>query len=198
MSQPDIVALSTAIARNTIIIAVYLQQNNLPFPSFDLDGPSRSQIPADAPEIEAARMAVIEATQQLRRLILGPLDYLTTFTRDELLSRQASDRLKIATSFPPGEETTFTEIAESCNIPVQDVKSIVRHATRKCIFEEPQPGIVTHNAVSRLLAENQTLTYWVEESTHDLQSTAAQTENAMVRYTGSQKPKETVHYLELA
>ena len=34
----------------------------------------------DAPEIEACRIAIVEATKQLQKLMLGPVDYLMSFS----------------------------------------------------------------------------------------------------------------------
>lgn len=192
MSQAKIQELATSIAQNTTIVSSYLNEHGLRSPSFTLDGPAVSQIPPNAPEIETARVAVIEATQRLRRLMLGPMDYLTSFTHDELISMQAISRFKIATTFPPGEQATFEDIATSCNLPVLDVKRILRHAAVKDIFHEPSPGVVAHNAVSRLLAEDQTLNDWVGACTDDLWQAASQTVNAMVKYPGSQEPNQTV------
>ena len=40
----------------------------------------KSMIPPEVSDIEGARLAVIDATQKLRRLMLGPQDYLQSFT----------------------------------------------------------------------------------------------------------------------
>lgn len=83
MSNSKIVDLAASIAQNTALVADYFSKHGLPFPSFDIDGPTSSQIPPDAPEIEAARVAIIESMQQLRFLMMGPFDYLASFTHDE-------------------------------------------------------------------------------------------------------------------
>lgn len=105
---------------------------------------------------------------------------------------QAIARFKLATSFPVGEEVTFEKVGEACGINATDARRILRHATIKNIFTEPRPGVIAHNAVSRLLAENPTLVDWVGASTDDLWQAASQTVNAMVKYPGSQEPNETV------
>jgi len=80
MSISRILELSTRIAANTSKVSDYLTANNLPLPSFDIDGPFESAVPKDATEIEAARSAVIEDAQELRRLMLGPREYLMSYT----------------------------------------------------------------------------------------------------------------------
>lgn len=75
----SIAELSTIISENTRKVTLYLEQNGLPFPSFSVDAPMRSMIPPEASDIEDARLAVIDATQRLRNLMLGPQDYLQSF-----------------------------------------------------------------------------------------------------------------------
>jgi hypothetical protein len=66
--------LSSRIATNVEAIKTHLQQNNLPEPSFD---PSCPVTLLTGPEIQAARQAVIEATDELLALMLGPIGILT-------------------------------------------------------------------------------------------------------------------------
>ena len=84
MPGSTIAQLASSIATNIAIVNEFLTSNNLPTPSFDEDGPSRSLIPQDASEIEAARVAVIDDALKLRNLMLGPRDYLMSFTVCEL------------------------------------------------------------------------------------------------------------------
>ncbi len=80
MSSSRLVELSARIAANTTKVNDYLITHQLPQPSFDVDGPLESLIPKQAIDIEAARVAVIDDTLELRRLILGPRDYLLSYT----------------------------------------------------------------------------------------------------------------------
>lgn len=72
------------------------------------------------------------------------------------------------------------------------MRQIIRHAIVKGIFFEPRPGVVAHNAVSRLLAEDRLIRDWVGASTDDLWQGASQTCNALAQFPGSQEPNETV------
>ena len=80
MPGSTISELAASIASNTALINDFLSSKNLLTPSFDVDAPSTSQIPQDAVEIEAARVAVIDDALKLRDLMLGHRDYLTSFT----------------------------------------------------------------------------------------------------------------------
>ena len=82
MSQTDqsIESLCEAISHNTHKVAEYLRSKSLPFPSFDVEAPRESMIPLEAVEIQQARADVINDTRKLRNLMLGPRDYLMSFT----------------------------------------------------------------------------------------------------------------------
>lgn len=79
MATSRIVELSNRIAANTAKLDEYLVSYNLPTPSFDEDGPQDTLVPKDELETEAARVAIIDDTQELRRLALGPREYLMSY-----------------------------------------------------------------------------------------------------------------------
>lgn len=87
MPPSRIVELATRIANNTATINDYLRSHNLPTPSFDVDGPLDTLIPKHETDVESARVAVIDDTLELRRLVLGPREYLMSYTVGAL-SRQ--------------------------------------------------------------------------------------------------------------
>jgi len=65
-----ITELAAIISTNTSKINKYLQINNLPQPSFDINAPIQP-IPRDVPEIDEARILVEEASIELQQLIRG-------------------------------------------------------------------------------------------------------------------------------
>lgn len=87
-------------------------------------------------------------------------------------------RFRLAHSFPAGSEASFAEIAAATGLQEAKARRVIRHAIVKGIFSEPRPGVVAHNAVSRLLDEDQVIYDWVGSSTDDLWQAAAQTCNA--------------------
>lgn len=62
--------LSAIIARTTAEVEAYLHSHNLPLPSFNVDGPTDLLLPE---EIDNARVAAIDATQELNDLLRGPI-----------------------------------------------------------------------------------------------------------------------------
>lgn len=79
MTTSRIVELSNRIAANTAILNDYLVSHDLPTPSFDENGPKDTLVPKDELEVESARVAIIDDTQELRRLALGPREYLMSY-----------------------------------------------------------------------------------------------------------------------
>lgn len=81
MSSSSIVELAARIATNTTIVNDFYTQNELPTPSFNQASPLKPVIsPSTAPEIEAARQAVIYDCQELRILMQGPAQYLASLS----------------------------------------------------------------------------------------------------------------------
>ncbi|KAK8123895.1 hypothetical protein PG999_003813 [Apiospora kogelbergensis] len=191
MSTTRILELSSRIATNTTKLNDYLVSNNLPAPSFDLNGPTDSLIPKENTDLEAARVAIIDDTLELRQLMLGPREYLMSYTHDELISQQAIVRFRLAQSFPVGSEATFAEVAATCNLTETLTRQLLRHAIVKGIFTESLRGVVSHNAVSRLLAEDDVIRDWVGAGSDDLWQAAAHTCEANSKYPGSEEPNET-------
>ncbi len=79
MATETVKGLAVIISENTAIVEQYLSLNNLSHPSFSVDGPRESLVPRDAGDIEAARLAVIDATSKLRNMMLGPREFLQSF-----------------------------------------------------------------------------------------------------------------------
>ena len=77
MSPSTISQLAASIAQNTAIVTKHLEENGLPEMSFEIGNPSRS--PFKDPRVESARLAVMEATQDLRDLMQTPQEYIMSF-----------------------------------------------------------------------------------------------------------------------
>jgi len=73
-SSPSRIAeLSALVASHTKQIDDYLAKEGLPQPTFDASGPADLHLP---PQLEKARVAVIQATQELNDLLQGPRELL--------------------------------------------------------------------------------------------------------------------------
>ncbi|TGO45865.1 hypothetical protein BCON_0360g00090 [Botryotinia convoluta] len=148
MAQPIITELAAIMSANTAKIDNYLSSQGLKSPSFDVDAPTEPLVPSDAPELEAARSELIDATLMLHDLILGPKDM------------QAIGRFNIAKSIPIHEEVSYADIAKRCGVNELDVRRILRHAMTLRLFKEPKRSVVAHTAASRMIAEDQQMADW--------------------------------------
>jgi hypothetical protein len=71
--MPTIAELAATVAQHTQAIDTYLAENNLPYPSFDADGPADLGLP---PDLELSRAIVLQASQELNDLLQGPRELL--------------------------------------------------------------------------------------------------------------------------
>jgi hypothetical protein len=68
-----IVELASIIQEQTSKVDAYLASNNLPTPSFDISCPPKLFLPA---EIQASPDSVLQASDELTALMLGPAESL--------------------------------------------------------------------------------------------------------------------------
>ncbi|KAH8768314.1 S-adenosyl-L-methionine-dependent methyltransferase [Diaporthe sp. PMI_573] len=162
MSDSNIAELAAQIAANTTIVNDFYTQNEQPTPTFDHDAPLKPVIPpGTAPEIEAARQAVIYDCQELRILMQGPAQYLASLSATELVGIQGITRFGLDKKVPIGGEATFEELATHAGIGEAHMCRMLRLAIAQHIFQEIRPGVVAHTAASRLLAEDEPLHQWM-------------------------------------
>ena len=181
MAASRMAELALLIATNTANIDTHLASKGLPTPSFDANQPAHL---LNDNELAAARRAVLEATDELHALMLGPIGILTSppvrasrlhllelgaktdrtiwGQHNFMISLQAIYRFGLATGFPIGkDEATFGEIASSSGVCESQVRRILRHAMAFRIFCEPRKGVVAHTAASKVLAENTLMREWI-------------------------------------
>lgn len=191
MATSRIIELSQRIAVNTAKLHDYLAANNLPEPSFALDAPLSSVIPQANTDLVKARQDVINDTLELRQLILGPREHLTSFSENDLVSQQAVARFNLAQAFPVESEITFGELSAAVGLGEKHVKKLVRHAMTQKIFCEPRPGVIAHSACSRLIAEDEAIHSYLRFKTDDLWHAAFHLCDAVAKWPGSEEPNQT-------
>lgn len=105
MSRSRIVELAGIIQEHTAKVDSYLSSHDLPTPSFDVSYPARVALP---PEIQASQDAVLEASDELTALLLGPAGSL-----------MGKDRVCIPAFLPapssPGRSSTRGRAPKSLN-----------------------------------------------------------------------------------
>ena len=74
MSSPSrMVELAATIQNHTNILIDYFKSHDNPLPSFDIDSPTSVHLPD---EVAVCKTAVLEASDELQMLVLGPMGFL--------------------------------------------------------------------------------------------------------------------------
>lgn len=98
---------------------------------------------------------------------------------------------KVAEAVPLTGSISYVDLAQKVNVPMLNLRRLIRHAMTNHIFHEPQKGVVAHTRASRLLLENAPLNAWVGFMTNDLWLPIANVVNAMKKWPGSGESTET-------
>ena len=97
----------------------------------------------------------------------------------------------IASAVPLTGTISYVSLAEKVNVPMLNLRRLIRHAITNHIFQEPTKGLVAHTSRSRLLLEDPHLNAWVGFTSEDLWLPIASTVKAMKQWPGSQESNET-------
>ena len=73
-SSPSLTELAKSILEDAQTIDSFLSSHNLPQPSFAADGVKDFPVGTDHADVHAIRHRLIDATKELRDLIIGPKD----------------------------------------------------------------------------------------------------------------------------
>ncbi|KAI0376103.1 putative O-methyltransferase [Hypomontagnella monticulosa] len=175
---PRIDQLAATISANTNTISNYLDQNDLPHPSFNVDGPITLNLSIEA---ERARSTAIDALQELLDLLQGPIACM--FPNYNGTSLQVISRHDIARKVPMEGTISFTELAEATDLHVNDLKRIIRFAISfHRLFVEPQEGFVAHSAGSKKLASDDIVRAGLGQTFDEFYGSYARTADALDRF----------------
>ncbi|CAH0038144.1 unnamed protein product, partial [Clonostachys solani] len=184
------------IQASTATYLEFLSSQSLPEPSFE-DGDGLNPDAELPPDVQRARDSALEATEELHRLLLGPLGLILSAPADQylLLSIQYIYRHKIAQHVPTSGEIAFGDIAAAAGLEVGDMARFLRLATGWHVFHEPRPGMLVHTAASRQLAGNRMLEAWINNIAEEFWPSLARTVDAGQRWPGSEEPNQSGYSL---
>ncbi|CAG8948659.1 hypothetical protein HYFRA_00001779 [Hymenoscyphus fraxineus] len=188
MAPNKISELAAIIHTETQKVDAFLISQSLPTPSFDVSCPARLPLP---PLIRESQEAVLEASDELVALMLGPARSIASRPMNSWVAVQAIQRFGLATCFPVTETSSFTEIARLCSLPESDTRRLLRFAMTFYIFHEPSPGIVAHTATSKALAEIPLLGQLAGFLSDEMWPAATRLVDAMEKWPGSEEPTES-------
>ncbi|KAL9610543.1 MAG: hypothetical protein Q9167_004755 [Letrouitia subvulpina] len=184
--------LANIISTQTAKVDSYLQSYSHPQPSFAIDAPTQLLPPdANAPHIEEARTATIEASIELQQLLQGPRSLLSPTIN--VASLHAIVHFSLATLVPRDTAISFEDLAALVPLHKHDVQRIIRHAiAHHRVFCEPEPGFVAHSAASWILAENSGIRDSLGMLFDESWPAYAKTVEALARFPKSEEPNASV------
>ncbi|KAK0716586.1 S-adenosyl-L-methionine-dependent methyltransferase [Apiosordaria backusii] len=190
MATPRILELASSILSSVTIIHDALVAKQIPLPSFDEDAPER--LPH---ELSDAGDAVLDATAELRDLLLCPISLLHKHSsHNSAVYFQAISRSRIPSLIPPKGRISFAEIANKTTLPEQIITRLLRYAMTFHVFCEPEPGMVAHTKASKALLDADT-NDWLRTGTEEMFPAATRLLDAVQKWPNSQEPNETAFCL---
>ena len=114
------------------------------------------------------------------------------------LSLQAIWEFKVAQAVPLEGMISYEDLTakvvklnNGLDIPVLNLRRLIRHAITNRIFAEPKKGFVAHTRTSRLILEDAPLNNWVGFMCNDLWLPIANVVSAMKKWPASEEPTQT-------
>lgn len=154
--HPQILELAHKIPKLTELIVEYLEARNLPNPSYD----PQYRAP-ETPEFEALLAPLNEATQDLARLVNGPIRYLTSImlAHYDLAAYQAALEFGVFEVVPlgAGESILLKNLAAKVKLDEDRTRRITKLLTTQRIFVEAESDVFEHTSVSASIARDEQL-----------------------------------------
>ncbi|KAI1801741.1 S-adenosyl-L-methionine-dependent methyltransferase [Daldinia bambusicola] len=182
MASSKMIALAQKITSETEKVEAYFKVNGLVTPSFDAHAPG--DFPFMPDDISRSRREVIQATEELHDLMVGPRESIRWMAWDFMntQSLQLLNHFGIPALVPLDGSITLSELQAKTSLDPINLARVLRHAMTNHVFQELKPGVIAHTAASRLLAEDQELQSWVIFNTEGVYPASAQVINALKAY----------------
>ncbi|KAJ4358934.1 hypothetical protein N0V95_002640 [Ascochyta clinopodiicola] len=143
--------LTQRIQESTAKVDKYIEDNNLPEPTFEAFYPPILRL---SPEADAARRAALEALDELRAHLQGPLGMVMHHVGEmsQLVSLHGMTAFGIPSALPAdGSTTSIADIATKTGMHPDDTKTLIRHASSRHLVSYLPGERVAHNAASQVL-----------------------------------------------
>lgn len=182
----------TAIAERALAQAkkldAYSQSRGLPPTHFFYD--TLGDLPK---ELEENRRELVNASQDLKRLALGPVGMMleTLFTFTDLQSLRFVYTHNVPAHVPIDGEISFPELARAAGVDEGLLRRFLQHAMINRVFAETRPGFVRHTAASRILHCNSEAMDTIGFLVEDLAPAALKVTEAHRQWPSSAEPNET-------
>ena len=143
------------ILQQTERIVQYLEKTGQEEPNFGQDSP----VIAFCSEYEALRIPLTSAAEDLLTLVNGP----SNIVRELLLRHQDLAAHQVAIDFnyykavPLDGSISVPELAKAVGMDVSRTKSVIKHLAAQRYFNEKEPDVFEHNAISALIAKDEAI-----------------------------------------
>ncbi|KAI0012208.1 sterigmatocystin 8-O-methyltransferase [Xylariaceae sp. FL0662B] len=186
LSASRLSQLAALISESVTKLEEILSAEGFQSPSFHEDAPQ--SLPRDTVDMKDV---IIDCAAELQALLLGPLEIIyRNGAHTNCVSLQAISRFRIASLVPVGGQTTFAKIAEQTGLEEHAVRRLLRHAMTMRVFQEPEPGVVAHTKVSKVLT-NPVANDWCRTGTEELWPAATKMVDALQKWPRSPEPNHT-------
>ena len=158
----ELAAVASAEAQK---LTSYLTANNLPLPGFEVGAPGELPIPAEDEDLQASRMKLLRAAQDLQALALGPVEDLRWKAWNQYndnISLHALMHFRVAEAVPLNGSASFAEISQKTGLKEPLVMRFIRHAAMYHVFQEVSPGVAAHTAGSVALLDGSSVRDWLD------------------------------------
>ncbi|KAE8347522.1 S-adenosyl-L-methionine-dependent methyltransferase [Aspergillus arachidicola] len=181
--------LARSILRDAQEIDDFITSHGHSPPSFSIDGPTT--FPAS---LDATRHHLIDATKQLRDLVIGPKDTIKWMIMNDhtlAASLHAISHFKVPQAVPLHGSISFSALAAAVGLPEVDVGRFVRRTAINHIFVESSPGYVSHTAASALIATDPQMQALVAHMSEEAFPASAKVVEALEKCPGSGEPGDS-------
>ncbi|GLI78315.1 hypothetical protein PoHVEF18_006626 [Penicillium ochrochloron] len=149
-SSLSLTELAKSILEDAQTLDSFLSSHNLPQPSFAADGVKDFPVGTEHADIHVIRHRLIDATKELRDLVVGPKDTIKWM----IMNVRSHPGSQPTCYFPlqgrpgcsEGGSISLAELARTTGLTELDVARFVRRTAINHIFVEPTPGHVAHTA----------------------------------------------------
>jgi O6-methylguanine-DNA--protein-cysteine methyltransferase len=189
--------LRERISYNSALVEEWIASKGVPAPSFDQAAPESFPSTKGSPEIEAARLAILEDTCQLHDLISGPGEVLRRVCWGAIDNavQQCIYHFNILQAVPLGDSTSYEVLATKVGLPETQLKAIVRQSAMNRILREVDHNRVAHTASSAMLLRNRPMLDWYGHCVEELFPASAKTAEALEIYKDSSEAADSAFSL---
>ncbi|PGH07096.1 hypothetical protein AJ79_06374 [Helicocarpus griseus UAMH5409] len=158
-TQPTLNGIAAKIAELSETFTKYLNENNVPAPTFVADSPT-SYVNL-SPEIFMVRQKLLDAVNDMWYLTQGPSESIFNYVHTAMPDAAALNTLNYFdfwSAVPIDGSASYADIAKHTSLPEDVVRRILQHAITLRIFSETEPGKpssrVQHTSRSGALARS--------------------------------------------